>query len=76
MSSRIEPSLLPYRNSGQLASLIGAATGAAEYELATGYRDRASSSADGLALLLALVVIAAIASNVVYWIGRKRAASR
>ncbi|MBN1401299.1 MAG: zinc ribbon domain-containing protein [Anaerolineae bacterium] len=66
VSSRIEPLLQPYHQSGQIKTLVGAANGSAEYEIASGAAPNALRWTDGAALFFVLWVIVAIATNVVY----------
>jgi hypothetical protein len=66
VSSRIEPLLQPYHQSGQIKTLVGAANGAAEYELASGAVPNALRWTDGAALLFVIFLVIAVATNVVY----------
>ena len=65
-TSGIEPLLVPYRQSGQLRSLIAGAAGAAEYEVAAGVKANALTQADAYGALFLVLVVVAIATNVVY----------
>ena len=69
VSSRIEPLLQPYHQSGQLESLIGAADGAAEYELASGSPPSQLLRTDSFAILFLIFATIAIVTNVV-WLSR------
>ena len=71
VSSRIEPLLIPYKQSGQLRNLVGAATGAAEYERYGRVQSDALNATDAQAAFFLAVVLAAVATNIVY-ISNKR----
>lgn len=65
VTASVEPLLIPYQRSAQLRSLVGGATGAAEYEAASGIRPDALRGVDGYALLFVLLVLVAVVTNVV-----------
>lgn len=66
VTAAAEPLLVPYRQAGQLASLINGAAGAAEYASASGVRPEASVQSDGYALFFVLVLGMAIITNAIY----------
>jgi hypothetical protein len=66
VTAAVEPLLVPYRQTGQLATLINGAAGAAEYESAIGARPDALAQTDGYALLFVLVLGMAIITNAIY----------
>jgi hypothetical protein len=66
-TARIEPLLIPYQQSGQLAALVGGVYGGLEYPLADApQRDNLHSSDSHLALL-GVFVLAALLGNLVPW---------
>lgn len=66
VSARIEPMLIPYQQSGQLRSLIGAAQGAVEYEVASGVRRVTGGSGDGCGALFLVLLLTGVMTNVAY----------
>jgi len=72
VASRVEPILLPYRESGQIVTLVGGVTGAAEYEQASNLEGPARRYSDGVAALVLLVLLVAAAANIVEWRQRVR----
>jgi ribosomal protein L40E len=66
VTAAIEPLLTPYRQSGQLANLVGGATGAAEYAVASGGQVAALDLADGYAALFVVLVLIAVITNAVF----------
>ena len=66
VSARIEPALVPYQQSGQLRSLVGAAQGAAEYEVASGGRRVTLGSTDGYVALFLVLLLTGVVTNVAY----------
>jgi len=72
VTSAIEPLLVPYRQSGQLRTLIPAATGAAEYEVASAVKPAALPQSDAYAALFLVLLVTAIVTNVLYIIKGER----
>ena len=66
VTSAVEPLLVPYQQSGQLLSLIPAASGAAEYEAASAANPSALVQSDAYAALFLLLLVVAIVTNVIY----------
>ncbi len=66
VTAAAEPLLVPYRQAGQLTTLINGAAGAAEYAAASGVGPSASVQTDGFALLFVLVLGMAIVTNAIY----------
>ncbi len=66
-TARIEPLLIPYRQSGQLAALVGGAYGALEYPLEEPPQRNDLHSTDSHLALWGIFVLAAILANVVPW---------
>ncbi|MHB0858504.1 MAG: zinc ribbon domain-containing protein [Anaerolineae bacterium] len=66
VTAAVEPMLMPYRQSGQLRTLVTAATGAAEFEVASGMQPDSARAADGLVALFLLLALIAVATNVAY----------
>jgi len=66
VTSRVEPMLVPYHESGQLTSLLAAATGAAEYEALSGYEGKGLLYSDGIAALALVVLGLALVANVTH----------
>lgn len=71
VSARIEPTLIPYAQAGQLETLIGGAYGGAEYERATGMRGAAAQTVDADAVLFLVMLLIAVVTNVVLISGDK-----
>ncbi|MHB1296219.1 MAG: zinc ribbon domain-containing protein [Anaerolineae bacterium] len=66
VTAAVEPMLTPYRQSGQLGTLVAAATGAAEFEIAAGVQAESAGAADGLVALFLLLALVAVFTNVAY----------
>jgi len=66
VTSAIEPLLVPYQQSGQLRTLIPAATGAAEYEVASAVKPATLPQSDAYAALFVVLLVTAIVTNVLY----------
>jgi hypothetical protein len=66
VTAGIEPLLIPYRQSGQLHNLVAAATGTAEYEVASRAQPLALRQTDAYAALFVLLVLVALVANIVY----------
>ncbi len=64
VTARVEPLLVPYRETGQLATLVSGVAGATELAVAIDPRGAAPPLADGLAALTVLVGGVALAANV------------
>jgi hypothetical protein len=78
VTAAVEPLLAPYRQSGQLGHVLGAATGAAEYRRAAAVPGDARDDSDGYAALVAVLVAIALFTNVaevMSW-GRRLMAAR
>lgn len=78
VTAAVEPLLAPYRQSGQLEHVLGAATSAAEYRRAVGAPADTADNSDGYAALAVVVVALALFTNAVEAVtwGRRLAASR
>lgn len=72
VTSAVEPLLVPYRQSGQLLSLIPGASGAMEYEIASAAEPRALLWSDAYAAFVALLLMVAIVTNALYASQRRR----
>ncbi len=66
-TARIEPLLIPYQQSGQLAALVGGVYGALEYPLEDAPERHDLHSTDGYLALLGVFFLAAVLANVVPW---------
>ncbi len=64
VTTRVEPMLVPYRESAQLTSLLAAASGAAEYEVLSGIEGKGLLYSDGVVALAIVVLGLAVAANV------------
>ena len=71
VTSRIEPMLIPYRESGQLTSLIAGSYGSIEYPVASGVLSRQGNLTDAYAGLFLVLFLTAVVTNVFY-IGRAK----
>jgi len=78
VTAAVEPLLTPYRQSGQLGHVLGAATGAAEYRRAAALPSDAHEYSDGYAALAGVLVAVALFTNgaeAISW-GRRLLANR
>jgi len=66
VTSAVEPLLVPYQRSGQLLSLIPAASGAVEYELAGSVKPSALFRSDAYAAFFVLLLVVALVTNALY----------
>jgi hypothetical protein len=66
VAAEAEPLLVPYQRSGQLHHLIGCASGASEYEVASSAPAEALRRTDAYVALFLVVVVAMLAGNVAY----------
>jgi NAD(P)-dependent dehydrogenase (short-subunit alcohol dehydrogenase family) len=66
VAAEAEPLLVPYQRSGQLHHLIGCASGASEYEVASAAPAEALRRTDAYVALFLVVVVAMLAGNVAY----------
>jgi ribosomal protein L40E len=71
VTARIKPLLLPYAQAGQLSALLGGAADASEYGIASEGPQWALPNSQAYLAYLAVLVLAAIATNVAY-LARKR----
>jgi hypothetical protein len=68
--------LAPYYQSGQLLGLVAGLSGAAEYEVLVGRPGTGVAGADVLNVGHAVVILAILLGNVLYFAGRRRGAGR
>jgi len=66
VTSRVEPMLIPYRESGQLATLFAGSYGSIEYPLASGARFATTRVTGAYAALFLVFLLTAIVTNVMY----------
>ena len=68
--------LTPYYQTGQIEGLVGGLAAAAQYEKLVGVKGTATAGADVLNIGHAIVILAIILGNVIYFVGRRNARRR
>ncbi len=66
VTAAVEPMLLPYRQSGQLSTLIAGAHSAGEYEKASGMEEPRLHWTDAYGAFCLVLLVTAVATNVAY----------